>query len=54
MRCGDRKPAWWARHAIVGVLLATVGLVELYVEAGLPRQLLEVVSVVTGFVLIRL
>jgi hypothetical protein len=52
--CGERKPVWWGLYVIVALLLAAVGLVEVRVEAGFARQLLEVGSVVAGFALIRL
>jgi hypothetical protein len=57
---GDGR-LWGEEARLVGALRergapagAAVGLVEVHVAAGLARQLLEVVSVVAGFALIRL
>jgi hypothetical protein len=46
---GERKPAWWALYGIAALLLAVVGLLEVHVEVGLVRRILESVAVVGGF-----
>jgi hypothetical protein len=49
----DTKPAWWLLYAIAALLVAMIGLVEDFVPGGGLRQILEVVTVVAGFGLIR-
>jgi hypothetical protein len=55
-RCGwrDRKPAWWGLYGIAALLVAVVGLLEVFVEAGLLRRILEMLTVVAGFGAIQL
>jgi hypothetical protein len=49
--CGriERKPAWWALYGIAALLVAVVGLLEAFVEVGLARRILEIVTVLAGF-----
>jgi hypothetical protein len=41
-------------YVIAGLLVAVVGLVEIFVDAGALRQILEVLAVIGGFGLIAL
>jgi hydrogenase/urease accessory protein HupE len=49
----DTRPAWWLLYAIAALLVATVGLVERFVEGQGLREVLEAVTVVSGFGLLR-
>jgi hypothetical protein len=50
----DGKPAWWSLYVIAALLVGLFGLVEVYVEAGLLRGILEAVTVIAGFGSIQL
>lgn len=56
VRCEARgpHPTWWVLYVIAGLLVAVVGLVEIFVDAGALRQILEVLAVIGGFGLIAL
>ena len=49
----NTRPAWWLLYAIAALFVAMVGLVERFVDGGGLRQILEAVTVVAGFGLIR-
>jgi hydrogenase/urease accessory protein HupE len=50
----DTRPAWWLLYGIAVLLVALVGLIERFVDGGGLRQVLEAITVVTGFGLLRL
>jgi hypothetical protein len=50
----DRKPAWWGLYGIAALLVALIGLLEVFVEVGLVRRILEMLTVVAGFGSIQL
>jgi hydrogenase/urease accessory protein HupE len=43
------RPAWWGLYLIAALLVATVGIVETYVEGVVLRKLLETLTVAVGF-----
>jgi hypothetical protein len=44
----DGRPAWWSLYVIAALLVGLFGLVDVYVEAGLLRRILEIVTLVAG------
>ncbi len=48
------RPAWWLLYAIAALLVAVVGLVEVFVVTGGLRVLLEALAVIGGFGLLTL
>ena len=54
MRCEVRgpQPTWWLLYAIASLLVAIVGLLEIFVGAGALRKILEALAVIGGFGLI--
>ena len=48
----NARPAWWLLYGIAALLVAMIGLVEMFVEGGGLREILEAVTVVGGFALI--
>ena len=48
------RPAWWLLYTIAALLVAVVGLVEVFVVAGGLRALLEALAVIGGFGLLAL
>lgn len=50
----DRRPTWWLLYVIAALLVAVVGLVEMFVEGEGLRKALEIVTAVTGFGMIGL
>jgi hypothetical protein len=53
-RCGGcpTRPTWWLLYAIAALIVAVVGLAEVFVEGGALRKILETLTVVAGFGLI--
>jgi hypothetical protein len=53
-RCGWRnpRPTWWLLYVIAALLVAVVGVVEMFVDGQGLREVLETVAVVSGFGLI--
>ena len=49
----NTRPAWWLLYAIAALLVTMIGLVERFVDGGGLREILEAVTVVAGFGLIR-
>ena len=49
----DTRPAWLLLYGIAALLVGMVGLIERFVEGGGLRQVLEAVTVVIGFGLLR-
>jgi hypothetical protein len=47
------RPQWWALYVIALMLVALVWILEVHVEAGVPRTILEVVVVVSAFAFMR-
>jgi len=50
----ESRPSWWLLYAITVLLVAAVGLVELFVGGEELRKILEALTVVAGFGLIAL
>ena len=48
----NARPAWWLLYGIAALLVAMIGLVEGFVPGGGLREILEAVTVVSGFALI--
>ena len=53
-RCGwqNPRPTWWLLYVIGALLVAVVGLVEMFVDGQGLREILETMAVVSGFGLI--
>lgn len=53
-RCGWRnpRPTWWLLYVIGALLVAVVGLVEMFADGQGLREILETMAVVSGFGLI--
>jgi hypothetical protein len=56
VRCAVRgpQPTWWLLYVIAALLVMVVGLLEIFVDAGALRQILEALAVIGGFALIAL
>jgi hypothetical protein len=48
------QPTWWLLYVIAGLLVGIVGLLEIFVDAGPLRKILEAFAVVGGFGFIAL
>jgi hypothetical protein len=51
---GGPQPTWWLLYVIAAFLVAVVGLIEMFVDAGVLRKVLDVLTVIGGFGLIAL
>jgi len=56
VRCEMRgpRPTWWLLYIIAALPVMAVGLLEIFVDAGALRQILEALAVIGGFGLISL
>ena len=56
VRCNTRspQPTWWLLYIFAALLVAIVGLLEVCVDGGALRKVLEALAVIGGFGLIGL
>lgn len=45
------RPAWWLLYLIGVLVVAVVGLIEIFVDGAWLRETLEIMGVIGGFVL---
>jgi hypothetical protein len=45
----DARPTWWLLYVIAVLLVGVAGLVEISVQGGVVRKVLDSVDVVAGF-----
>jgi hypothetical protein len=48
------QPTWWLLYVIAALLVVVVGLLEIRVEIGALRKVLEALAVIGGFGLVAL
>jgi hydrogenase/urease accessory protein HupE len=47
--CEAARPTWWVLYLIAALLVAVVGLVEVYVDGLVLQKILETITVTAGF-----